>query len=279
MLTLRRTATASALASRALAPWSTAADAADNLLVVGTGALAPVLASAHLWASGGSVRRVLIAGRRDRDDTRVAAVLEAARREIGRVLANQLATAGKTPAAAENNAVEICAGDPAADFGSGTPHTVVQIAYTRQGSPLFGAWVGGRADCISCATLSTDPIVRWADLESNESVHVDLVGAYRRDMRETDGRVIANARVFVDTRAGTGKEGGDLLAAEAEGTGFVVARDVAGELSQLADWRRQPGDRVTVFKSVGHAIEDVAAAGLAFARFQAAAAAAVAAAQ
>lgn len=117
------------------------------------------------------------------------------------------------------------------------------------------------ADIISCATLSLEPLIRGAWLKPG--CHLDLVGAFRPHMRECDDEAVARARVYVDTRAGALSEGGDLVQALAAGV-FEEA-DVAGELAELCRGevagRGGPGE-ITLFKSVGTAIEDLAAAEL-----------------
>lgn len=119
-----------------------------------------------------------------------------------------------------------------------------------------------QADIISCATLATAPLIRddWV----KPGAHVDLVGAFRKDMRETDGALLARATVFVDTMAGGMAEGGDIVQAIAEGA--IATADVRGDLHALARGEvhgRQRDDEVTLFKSVGAALEDLAAAILA----------------
>ena len=116
------------------------------------------------------------------------------------------------------------------------------------------------ADIVSCATLSTAPLVLGAWLEPG--VHVDLVGAFKAHMRETDGAAIARADLFVvDNRTAALAEGGDLVQAMAGGA--VGADRVDAELADFARGAH-PGrtreDQVTIFKSVGFALEDLAAA-------------------
>lgn len=116
-----------------------------------------------------------------------------------------------------------------------------------------------QADIVTCITASTAPLVRAADLRPG--MHLDLAGAYSPAMRESDGKAVALSRVYVDTREGAGHEAGDLLQAEQEGH-FRMA-DVVGELADLASGRvqgRQHADEITLFKSCGTAIEDLAAA-------------------
>ena len=67
------------------------------------------------------------------------------------------------------------------------------------------------ADIISCATLSRAPLIHGRWLKAGQ--HVDLVGAFTHEMRETDDEAVKRARIFVDTRAGALKEGGDIVLA------------------------------------------------------------------
>lgn len=130
----------------------------------------------------------------------------------------------------------------------------------RATADLQGAVEG--ATLISCATLSSAPLVRGEWLRPG--AHLDLVGAFTPTMRETDAAAVGRSTVFVDTREGAQKEGGDLLRAEAEGT--FRMDEVAGDLRELClgsvPGRRDPGE-ITLFKSVGTAMEDLAAARLA----------------
>ena len=120
------------------------------------------------------------------------------------------------------------------------------------------------ADIISCATLSSTPLVEGDWL--GEGQHLDLVGAYSLAMRESDDRAVRRARVYVETRAGAMTEGGDVALSLANGT--IDEDDVIADLFELARGQqtgRLPGDAtsITLFKSVGAALEDLAAAELA----------------
>jgi len=122
------------------------------------------------------------------------------------------------------------------------------------------------ADIISCITTSTAPIVKGAWLKPG--THVDLAGAFKPSMRETDGDVIARARVFVDTREGALSEAGDLLQARDEGK-FDFS-EVQGDLSELCRGTvqgRKTLEEITLFKSCGTALEDLAAAVMVHLRF------------
>jgi ornithine cyclodeaminase len=204
-LTLRRTAAASALAARHLAR----ADSA-NLLVIGTGRLAPYLARAHC-ALRPALARVHVWGRRA---------------QAAQTLAQRLRDDGLPAMAADD-----------------------LEAAVRQ------------ADIVSCATTATAPIVRGAWLAPG--THLDLVGAFTRTMREADDAAVARARIFVDTYAGALAEAGDLVLPLERG---VIARDrIEAELAELVRGDkpgRRSNDEITLFKSVGTALEDLAAAEL-----------------
>ncbi|MGI9205781.1 MAG: ornithine cyclodeaminase family protein [Woeseiaceae bacterium] len=118
------------------------------------------------------------------------------------------------------------------------------------------------ADIVSCATLSNEPLILGEWLRAGQ--HVDLVGAFKPDMAEADVAAIANASVYVDTRAGALSESGELVQAIASGA--LRAESIKGSLRELASGKihgRHATDEITLFKSVGTALEDLAAAELA----------------
>ena len=204
-LTVRRTAAASALASRYLSRRD-----ATTLLMVGTGNLAPHLVRAH--AATRPIDRVIVWGRRA---------------EAAHALVEELMQ--------ENVTAEV-----ATDLDTAIPD----------------------ADIISCATLSPDPLVRGALLRDGQ--HLDLVGAFKPDMRESDSDAVRRAAVYVDTRGGALAEAGDIL--QAIDDGAITADDIRGDLAELVTGkaeRRANDAAVTLFKSVGTALEDLAAAELA----------------
>ncbi|MBY0323551.1 MAG: ornithine cyclodeaminase family protein [Reyranella sp.] len=214
MLTKRRTACASGLASRYLSRPD-----ARRLLMIGTGALAPQLIRVH--AKVRPIEEVAIWGRRPQEAARLALELSAS--------LPQLLT---------------------------RPIAVRAVTDRRQAV--------GAADIISCATLSNAPLVEGAWL--HEGQHVDLVGAYTPKMRESDDEAVRRAQVYVDTRAGALKEGGDIVQPLANGT--IGESHVIADLYELTRGQRAgraPGDAtsITLFKSVGAALEDLAAAELA----------------
>lgn len=116
-----------------------------------------------------------------------------------------------------------------------------------------------QADIVSCATLSSEPLVHGEWL--TPGTHLDLVGAFRPSMRESDASCLTRGEVFVDTYAGARGEAGDIHQAVDEGAFRFEA--IRAELSELLRGER-PGrstdDAITVFKSVGASLEDLAAA-------------------
>ena len=207
-LTARRTASASALASRHLSrPDST------RLLMVGTGTMAPHLVRAHACAR--PIRHVAVWGRSPEKAARLAAVLDGPDLEATH----------------------------AADLEAAL----------------------GEADVISCATLATEPVVLGAWLRPGQ--HLDLVGAFTPEMREADDEALARARVYVDTRDGALVEAGELVGAIKRGV--IAADDIRGDLFDLTRGTakgRAGADEITLFKSVGTALGDLAAATLAMER-------------
>ena len=203
-LTARRTAAASALASRFLSRPDS-----RRLVMIGTGRLAPDLIMAH--CAERPITHVAVWGR-DADKAE-----NLARRMSGQGVAVEAASDLESAIAA--------------------------------------------ADIVSCATTSRTAV--FAGEWLTPGTHVDLVGGFRPDMREADDRAITRARIFVDTRAGAMSEAGDLvqpLAAE-----LIAADDIAAELSELCRDEhigRASAGEITLFKSVGTALEDLAAAEL-----------------
>lgn len=115
------------------------------------------------------------------------------------------------------------------------------------------------ADIISSATLSNTALIRGAWLK--EGAHLDCVGAFKPTMRETDDVAITRASLFCDTRAGALKEGGDY--AQPLAAGLISSSDIKADLFDLsrgAHRGRANAKEITMFKSVGTAIEDLAAA-------------------
>ena len=120
------------------------------------------------------------------------------------------------------------------------------------------ARAAAEASIVSCATLATEPVVQGRWLRSGS--HLDLIGSFTLAMREADDDCFRSARLFVDTDEALAKSG-DLLGPMSRGV--FAADDVQGTLAALCrgnrPGRRDPAER-TVFKSVGSALEDLAAA-------------------
>jgi ornithine cyclodeaminase/alanine dehydrogenase-like protein (mu-crystallin family) len=113
------------------------------------------------------------------------------------------------------------------------------------------------ADVVLTATTATSPVLRGAWL--SPGAHVVAVGAVRPEWRELDDDVLRAARLFVDSRDAAARESGDVIAAPGPAVeiGAVVAGDAPG---------RAAPDEITLFKSVGVAAADLAAAALAYRR-------------
>lgn len=114
------------------------------------------------------------------------------------------------------------------------------------------------ADIVTCATTSKTPVLlgRWL----KRGVFVDLVGSFSRSAREADDDVVLRSRIFVDTFEGALAEAGDLL--DPLERGILQRERIEGELADLVCGRvkgRADKDESILFKSVGTAIEDLAA--------------------
>ncbi|MBI3435338.1 MAG: ornithine cyclodeaminase family protein [Proteobacteria bacterium] len=115
------------------------------------------------------------------------------------------------------------------------------------------------ADIVCCATLAHEPLIdgRWL----RKGAHVDLVGGYTPAMREADDHALRRARIYVDTRAGALKEAGDII--QPLKRKVIGKDDIRGDLFDLCRGTvkgRSAAAQITLFKSVGCAIEDLAAA-------------------
>jgi len=208
VFTLWRTAASSALAARFLAR-----ENAENLLMVGAGALAPYLVRAH--ASVRPIRNIAIWNRT---------------RERAAALAAELRSQGFDSKAEDDLEAAMRA-----------------------------------ADIVSCATLSPTPLLRGSWLRPG--MHIDLVGGFKPTMREADDETLKRARLYVDTRAGALKEAGDII--DPLRRKVIREQDIRGDLFDLCRGRvkgRESADEITLFKSVGTAIEDLATAILIWSR-------------
>ncbi len=194
-------------------------------------AAASALAASYLARS--DARHLLVVGA-----GRVGQLLPAAYRAVRDI--DRVTVWARNPAQAQALAAQVRASGVAA-FAS----TDLQNACTE-------------ADIVSCATLATEPLVRGDWLAPGS--HLDLIGSFTPAMREADDACFQQARVFVDTDEALQKSG-DLLVPMQHGV--FSANEVRGTLTTLckgvATGRRNADER-TVFKSVGNALEDLAAA-------------------
>ncbi len=117
------------------------------------------------------------------------------------------------------------------------------------------------ADIVSTVTTARDPILRGSMLRPG--THVDLIGGFTPEMREADDEVMTRGRLYVDMKAAALREAGDIV--DPIRRGIISADDIRGDLFDLcsgAAQLRTSSQETTVFKSVGLALEDLAAASL-----------------
>lgn len=201
-LTVKRTAAASALASKFLSRPDS-----KTMLMIGTGALSPNLIRAH--ASIRPMEQVYVWGRNFKKAEHICHILK----EESFVI---------------------------------TPVKNIEDKI-------------GQVDLISAATLSKTPLVLGKFLRPGQ--HLDLVGAYRSDMREANDEAIMKSEVFVDTFEGGLKEGGDIVIPLKNGV--LEEKNIKADLFAMAGQKhkgRKDDEQITFFKSVGHALEDLTAA-------------------
>lgn len=118
----------------------------------------------------------------------------------------------------------------------------------------------GEADIVSCATLANAPIIKGAWLKPG--THLDLIGSFTPFMREADDDVFRRGRVYVDTYDAL-KESGELL--DPIRDGIIKPDDIRASLAELCQGTREgraDDSEITVFKAVGNALSDIAAAAL-----------------
>jgi ornithine cyclodeaminase len=121
------------------------------------------------------------------------------------------------------------------------------------------------ADLIALVTSSRQPVLRSGQVA--DGAHICAVGACRPDQREMDTALVARARLFVDSRAGALAEAGDIVIPIGEGA--IAESAIVAELGEVCSGRAQgrtSSRDVTIFKSLGMAVEDLAAARLAYER-------------
>lgn len=202
ILTSRRTAAASALASSYLSRKDS-----RTLLMVGTGAMAPCLIEAHSVVR--PIEKVLVWGRNFAKAQQVVNNLN-------------------------------------------LPNITIQpIEKIEDGI--------AKADIVSCATLSEQPLIFGKHLRQGQ--HLDLVGSFKPNMREADDEVVQKSTVFVDTMEGAIKESGDIVIPLEHG--LLKIADIQADLFGMCQkdvFQRKEDGEITLFKSVGHGLEDLAGA-------------------
>jgi ornithine cyclodeaminase len=149
----------------------------------------------------------------------------------------------------------------------------VDEMHAATGLPIRGAASTAdatqNADLIVIASSSRTPVI--ADADVAPGTHIAAVGACRPDQREMPTALVRRARMFVDSRAAARVEAGDILIPIGEGA--ITEAHIAGELGELITERttgRTEAKQVTIFKSLGLAVEDMVAAHLALTRARAA---------
>lgn len=126
--------------------------------------------------------------------------------------------------------------------------------------------VASSMSIISTATMAMTPLLTGAHLALGQ--HFDLVGSYKPDMREVNDEVISQAQIYVDNKVGALHESGDLCIPLANGV--ITEADIRGELFELCQQAvsgRENEEQITLFKSVGFALEDLVAARFYYERY------------
>ena len=231
-LTARRTAASSALAAAKIlqskeAQWvGQTQKRPKTLLIVGTGRIASLLPTAYLSVI--DIETILFWGRDFANAQR---------------LADQLQN-------------ELSAGLQRRQLGIGSQLASIKTVAMQNLEEAMG-----QADIVSCATLATEPVIRGAWLKPQS--HLDLIGSFTPLMREADDACFAQATLYVDSLEALTKSG-DLIGPLQRGV--FEAANIAGTLEGLCRLRPSQNFKLgrSVFKSVGLALEDLAAAILVF---------------
>jgi ornithine cyclodeaminase len=116
------------------------------------------------------------------------------------------------------------------------------------------------ADVVCTATTSSTPV--FADADLRIGTHINAIGAFTPEMQEINPATVARARIFVDSRTAALAEAGDLI--QPLRRGLISEASIVGELGEVVAGTR-PGrtgaEEITLFKSVGLAVQDAVAAG------------------
>lgn len=146
---------------------------------------------------------------------------------------------------------------PGADFSiwNRTADSAAAFAADRPGVVVADdlAAAVGAADIVTCATMSHDPVIRGEWLRPGQ--HIDLIGAYRPDMREADDAALQRARIFVDSRETTLDHIGELKSPLA--SGVISTADIIADFYDLPKFQRTSDQDITLFKNGGGAHLDL----------------------
>jgi ornithine cyclodeaminase len=141
--------------------------------------------------------------------------------------------------------------DEMAEEGPPIP-AAIEICETARGAV-------STADVICTATTSTTPVFRDADVK--RGAHINAIGSFTPQMQEIPAETVARALLVVDSREAVWAEAGDLIVARKQG--LITNDSVHAEIGEIVAGTR-PGrsddDQVTLFKSVGNAVQDVSVA-------------------
>jgi ornithine cyclodeaminase len=211
------------------------------------------LTALRTGAASGVATRLLA-----RPDARVLALFGAGAQALPQAWAvcvarpiERVVLVNRTPAHAERLAAALRA------FGPPIPPDVRIAADAREAL--------AEADVVCTATASPTPL--FADAHLRPGAHLNAIGAFSPDTREIPGATVARARLVVDSREAAGAEAGELILARGEG--LLAADAEVAELGEIVLGRaagRSSLDQITLFKSVGVAVQDVAAAQMAYRR-------------
>lgn len=144
-----------------------------------------------------------------------------------------------------------------------TPDKAETLADKKQCDVVYDlADAVSAADIVSCATMSTTPVLQGKWL--SDGCHVDLIGAYRADMREADDDVILAGELFVDSRETTIEHIGELR--DPIQRGIITVQDIHADFYDLgtSKFKRSSEEQITVFKNGGGAHMDLMVANAIF---------------
>ncbi len=148
-----------------------------------------------------------------------------------------------------------------------TPQRAQALVFEMQGRApippdlrIAGSPAEALAEAAIVATATTSEAPVFADGDVRPGTHINAVGAFTPQMQEIPAATVARARVFVDQRAAALAEAGDLITPINQGLLDPARLSESGEVANGQAAGRQAREQITLFKSVGVAVQDVAAA-------------------